>query len=88
MRNFWVTKGFAVLANLSRATQRYGNHKLLGMSGLTRLWIWPKNISIKKHGRHVRRNWDVLMKIVWCSLATCTARMIYLGDTVRLLGIL
>ncbi|KAF3833366.1 hypothetical protein F7725_027031 [Dissostichus mawsoni] len=78
MNNPWATSGFIDLANLSRAIERHGkskNHidcavklKLFGRVRIDEALDLARTISTKKHKEQVKKNRDILRKLIIAAL--------------------
>ncbi|KAF3835860.1 hypothetical protein F7725_028418 [Dissostichus mawsoni] len=78
MNNPWATSGFIDLANLSRAIERHGkskNHidcavklKLFGRVRIDEALDLARTISTKKHNEQVKKNRDILRKLIIAAL--------------------
>ncbi|KAK1885167.1 Zinc finger MYM-type protein 1, partial [Dissostichus eleginoides] len=78
LNNPWATSGFIDLANLSRAIERHGkskNHidcavklKLFGRVRIDEALDLARTISTKKHNEQVKKNRDILRKLIIAAL--------------------
>lgn len=89
--NPWVTAGFADLANLSRGIERHGkskNHidsavklKLFGRVRNGKTLDLARSISTKKHNEQVKRNRDILMRLIVAAVYLARQQQAFRGQS-------
>lgn len=91
LNNPWVTAGFADLANLSRGIERHGKSKshidcavklkLFGRVRNGQSLHLERSISTKKLNEHVKRNRDILMRLVVAAVYLARQQQAFRGHS-------